>query len=254
MSLSVRRSVSVESHNFPHPGRLACSCAPNSRPPANKALHTICGNNTSTVSSPWWWAYKCPKHVEQIMTAIKHSVASSRFPYPRSLLCLQDPHLLFLYSARWIQSTSSHWACLACYLIIISHLCLGIRIFSSIKNSDKNFYVSDFWADQSRDRGPVRWYFQCAVAFNLTFLQVLYRIYFRRGWRKSWSMLIRGADHRSEHRTDGSESVANWEMLMCGCGLCMFWCWYVSFCRVCGVCVWMCVCVCVCMCIKMGLE
>jgi len=36
-----------ESHNFPHPGRPA----PNSRPPATKALHTICGNNTNIVSS-----------------------------------------------------------------------------------------------------------------------------------------------------------------------------------------------------------
>ena len=39
------------SHNFPHPGRIACCSAPNSRPPPNKALHTICGNNTNIVSS-----------------------------------------------------------------------------------------------------------------------------------------------------------------------------------------------------------
>ena len=68
-----------ESHNFPHPWRTACCSAPNSRPPATKALHTICGNNTSIVSSSWWWAYRCPKHVEQIISAIKHSVASSWF-------------------------------------------------------------------------------------------------------------------------------------------------------------------------------
>ena len=54
-----------------------CCPAPNSRPPATKALHTICGNNTSIVSSSWWWAYKCLKHVEQIISAINHSVASS---------------------------------------------------------------------------------------------------------------------------------------------------------------------------------
>ena len=36
-----------------------------SRPPATKASHTICGNNTSIVLSSWWWAYKCPKHVEK---------------------------------------------------------------------------------------------------------------------------------------------------------------------------------------------
>jgi len=31
------------------------------------------------VSSSWWWAYMCPKHVEQIISAIKHSVTSSWF-------------------------------------------------------------------------------------------------------------------------------------------------------------------------------
>jgi len=67
------------SHNFPHPGRIACCSAPNSRPPATKTLHTICGNTTNIVSSSWWWAYKCPKHVEQIVRAINHSVASSWF-------------------------------------------------------------------------------------------------------------------------------------------------------------------------------
>jgi len=46
---------------------------------ATKALRTICGFNTSIVSSSWWWAYKCVKHVEQITSAINHSVASSWF-------------------------------------------------------------------------------------------------------------------------------------------------------------------------------
>jgi len=49
------------------------------RSPATKALHTICGNNISIVSSSWWWAYNCPKHVEQITSAIKPSVASTWF-------------------------------------------------------------------------------------------------------------------------------------------------------------------------------
>ena len=43
------------------------------------SCRVICGNNTSIVSSSWWWAYNCPKHVEQITSAIKHSVASSWF-------------------------------------------------------------------------------------------------------------------------------------------------------------------------------
>jgi hypothetical protein len=41
-----------------------------------------------TVSSSWWWAYKCSKHVEQIISAIKHSVASSWFSSLRHLLYL----------------------------------------------------------------------------------------------------------------------------------------------------------------------
>ena len=62
--------------NFPHLGRIACCSTPNSRPPATKVLHSICGNNTSIVSSSWW-VCECPKHVEWIIIAIKHSVASS---------------------------------------------------------------------------------------------------------------------------------------------------------------------------------
>jgi len=65
--------------NFPHPRRIACCSAPNSLPPATKALHTIRGNNISIVSSSWRWAYECQKHVERIIIAIKHSVASSWF-------------------------------------------------------------------------------------------------------------------------------------------------------------------------------
>jgi len=66
-------------HNLPQPGRIACCPACNSRPPATKALHTICYNNTSIVSSSWWWEYKCPKHFQQIINALDHSVASSWF-------------------------------------------------------------------------------------------------------------------------------------------------------------------------------
>jgi len=59
----------------------ACCRAPDRQPAATKALHTIFGNNTCilVVSSSRWWAYKCPKHVEQITIAINHSVASSWF-------------------------------------------------------------------------------------------------------------------------------------------------------------------------------
>jgi len=71
-------------------GRIACCSAPNSRPPATKALHTICSDNTSTciVSCSWGWAYKCPKHVEQLISAIEHSIASSWFSSLRPLALL----------------------------------------------------------------------------------------------------------------------------------------------------------------------
>ena len=65
------------SSSFPHPRRVACCPALDRRPPATKALHTICGNKTSIVSSSWWWAYEYQKHVEQIIITIKHLVASS---------------------------------------------------------------------------------------------------------------------------------------------------------------------------------
>jgi len=67
------------SSSFPHPGRITCWPAHNSRPPATKKLHTICGNNTSIVWSSWWWVYKCPKHVEQIISTIYHWAESSCF-------------------------------------------------------------------------------------------------------------------------------------------------------------------------------
>ena len=66
---------------FPYPGRIACCPAPDCRPPATKSSHTMCGNNTSIVSGSWWWAYKCLKHVEHIISAINHSVASSFLLY-----------------------------------------------------------------------------------------------------------------------------------------------------------------------------
>jgi len=65
----MRDVVRVEQHTS------SCCPAPDRRPAATKALHTICGNNTSIVWSSWWWAYKCPKHVEQITSAINNSIA-----------------------------------------------------------------------------------------------------------------------------------------------------------------------------------
>ena len=77
--LNIFRALICCSNSFPHPGRIACCPVPDRRPPATKALHTIWGNNTSIFWSSWWWAYKCPKHVEQVISVINNSVASSWF-------------------------------------------------------------------------------------------------------------------------------------------------------------------------------
>jgi hypothetical protein len=72
--------------------RIACCPAPDRQPPVTKTLHTICGNNKSIVSRSWWWAYKCPKHVEQIISAINHSVASSWFFFSTHVQRCTDKH------------------------------------------------------------------------------------------------------------------------------------------------------------------
>jgi len=101
--------------SFPHPGHIACCPVPDRRPPATTTLHTICGNNTSIVSSSWWWTYKCPKHVEQITSAVNHSVASSWFFSLRlkiTTLFFDALHILWtsvtklvnLFELQWLQN------------------------------------------------------------------------------------------------------------------------------------------------------
>ena len=63
---------------------LSCNWPPTT---INKALHTIGDNNIHIVSSSWWWAYKCPKRVERIVSAIKHSVTSSWFFFSTHVIC-----------------------------------------------------------------------------------------------------------------------------------------------------------------------
>ena len=76
------------------------------------ALHTICGNNTSIVLSFWWWAYKCPKHADQIINAIKHSVTSSWFS---SLRLYNDARTnihqmsLVLFNSAVVACTRFYW-------------------------------------------------------------------------------------------------------------------------------------------------
>jgi hypothetical protein len=59
---------------------------------SNRALHTIGGNNTHIVSSSWWWAYKWPKHVERIISAIKHSVTSIWFLFSTNIQRCTEKH------------------------------------------------------------------------------------------------------------------------------------------------------------------
>ena len=52
----MRNVARLQSSYISHPGRIACCSAPDLRQPPTKALHTIGGNNTHTVSSSWWLA------------------------------------------------------------------------------------------------------------------------------------------------------------------------------------------------------
>ena len=73
---------------------LSCTWPPTT---SNQAVHTICGNNTHIVSSSWRWAQKCQKHVEHIISAIKHSVASSWFFFSTHMQRCTDNHTSSLY-------------------------------------------------------------------------------------------------------------------------------------------------------------
>ena len=112
MTTCVRDEGSFSS-NSPHPGRIACCPAPDRRPPSTKALHTIRGNNTSIVSSSWWWAYKCPKHVELITSAINHSVASSWFSSQFSVFV---PRAAVIPKAIR-RTTNMYWTKNACFIL-----------------------------------------------------------------------------------------------------------------------------------------
>jgi len=97
-----------QSHNFPHPGRIACCSAPNSRPPATKALRTICGNNTSILSSSWQWAYKghetcwadykCNKAFSSIWLVFFSTLIQQHTSNIKNLTVSRTKHLPFLHS------------------------------------------------------------------------------------------------------------------------------------------------------------
>ena len=111
--------------NFPYPGRIACCPAPDRRPSATKALHTICGNNISVASSCWRWAYKCPKHVEQIISAINLSALSSWFSS------------LYKYSKRSISLVAEVTICNTSFYTKYSHSCCSVLRLNSSDFQDR---------------------------------------------------------------------------------------------------------------------
>ena len=100
----------IQSSSFPHPGRVASCSAPNSRPPATKALQTIYGNNTSIVSSSLWWTCMCPKYVEQITIAVYPSVVSSWFSS--------------------LRTTTKKWSEIGCYSCSLAITIVSFRSYS----------------------------------------------------------------------------------------------------------------------------
>ena len=94
--------LAVVQHPSSWTGSLVpCTWHPTTR---NQALHTIDSNNTHIVSSSWWCAEKCPKHVEHIISAMNHSVASSWFFFFYAYCVLAE---CFLYKAN--RSCSSYF-------------------------------------------------------------------------------------------------------------------------------------------------
>jgi len=143
-------ATDLPSLNFPHPGRIACCSTPNNRPPATKALHTICGNNTSIVSSSWRWAYECPKHVEQIIIAIKHSVTSSWFS---SLRLYYDARTNIHQIWIWIDTVLVNFSQLRIFLsfsfkhcpVYSKQLCCVSAPFSTLTSHKTGFKLQKLW-------------------------------------------------------------------------------------------------------------
>ena len=80
------------------------------------ALHAIWGNNTNIVTSSWWWAYNCTKNVEQIASALYHSVVSS-----------------WLYSVRIYDArTNIHQICRDFILLITYWILFGSEYNSTL--------------------------------------------------------------------------------------------------------------------------
>ena len=103
--------VSRMLHVMQHPSSwihslLFCTWPPTT---SKQALHTIGGNNKYIVSNSWWWAQKCPKHVEHIISAINNSVAYVGFSFLRknSYVCGKSNHISSIIKPEPAHSSNS---------------------------------------------------------------------------------------------------------------------------------------------------
>jgi hypothetical protein len=116
---------STESSNIPHPESIADCPASDLQQPTNKASRTIGSNNTHIVSSSWWWTWKCPKHFEHIISAIKHSVTSSWFFFSTHLQTMHGQTHIKLEERVWGSACGNFfflWPLYRCSILV--GLCL----------------------------------------------------------------------------------------------------------------------------------
>ena len=132
-AFGMRDVARLSSCNIPHHERIAGCPAPDLQQPANKASHTIGGNNTHVVSNSWWWTYKCPKHAEHIISAINLSVASSRFFFSTHIL----PH--YYQKNSFVNN---------CYIYIYIYIYAYMReltLWEKIMHFSNTFVLSKFF-------------------------------------------------------------------------------------------------------------
>jgi len=73
----------------------------------------------------WWWAYKCPKHVEHIISAIKRSVASSWFS---SLRLYYDARTNIHQINSWTFFVLCDLSIFCCVVFLRKYVCLAAYV------------------------------------------------------------------------------------------------------------------------------
>jgi len=100
------------SSSFPHPWHIACCPAPDRRPPATKALHTVRGNNTSTAK---WIEMKHNMYVyftcictlstlfvEHIISSIRINRMTTRSRWKFRICTINNDLTLYSFSSLYI--------------------------------------------------------------------------------------------------------------------------------------------------------